>query len=82
MVLTTTLSSCSSPIVNGAAQEVPQNGTQAPAWAAVQDADPNTGVKNNDYFQTITAMPDYRAASLEVRSSSDPIYPSRSKRFS
>lgn len=46
--------------------EVPANGTSAPAWVQVQDQDPNTGVKNNDYYQTITAMPEYKFASLEV----------------
>ncbi|CED83918.1 Nuclear pore complex, Nup98 component (sc Nup145/Nup100/Nup116) [Phaffia rhodozyma] len=45
--------------------EVPANGTSAPAWIQVQDQDPNTGVKNNDYYQTITAMPEYKFASLE-----------------
>jgi hypothetical protein len=51
--------------------DVPPNGTQQPGWTATQDQDPNTGVKNNDFYQTITAMPDYRGASLEVRHLTD-----------
>lgn len=55
------------PAVNAGPGDVPPNGSQQPAWTATQDQDPNTGVKNNDYYQTITAMPEYRGASLEVR---------------
>lgn len=51
---------------------VPPNGTQQSGWMPTQDRDFKTGVKINEFLQTITAMPIYRNASLEVRTTSLP----------